>query len=166
MHNFLSKVVLIFVITAFLTGCGFHLREAFLLPAEYTPVSIEAPRKYREFGSILEQEIRRANIPMANSSQNAKLLVKLSNVDEREDLLTASATGSPLERKLILRARVNWENPQGEDVIESEEFTLQRTFVYDDTAVLAKSREAQNLMRELERELSRRIILRMRQLGS
>lgn len=165
MQKILSLTLVSLFTLSMLTACGFHLRESYQLPTEFTPVSLDVPREYREFGFILDEEMQRSSIPLVSASQAPSLLVRLSNVSETEELLTASATGSPLERKVILKAKVYWENAQGVDVLPSEEFSLQRTFVYDDTAVLAKRREADSLMRELERELSRRIILRMRQLS-
>ena len=165
MSKYLFKISVLIFSLVLVSACGFHLRESFQLPVEFTPVALDAPREYREFGSILEEEMQRASIPLAANSDVAALFVRLSKVSEKEELLTASATGSPLERKLILRAKVYWENSEGKDVIMPEDFIVQRTFVYDDTAVLAKRREAESLMRELERELSRRVILRMRQLA-
>lgn len=160
-----TKYAVVVLISLMLSACGFHVRTAYELPSEYTPVSIEMPRRYRDFNKTLKTEMGRAGIALATESDSPGLFVKLSSVSENEDLLTASATGSPLERELILKATVNWEDPQGVDVIKAETFRLNRTFVYDDTAVLSKRREAAALMRELERELSRRIILRMGQIG-
>ncbi len=160
------KSLFIVVLTiSFLSGCGFHVRQAYQLPPEMTPVYLKVPRKHRELAAILQEEMRSAKIPLASTSNSAALIVDLRQVVEEENLLTASATGSPLERALSLRVKVYWENAKGENVITPENFVLNRTFVYDDTVVLAKRREAESLTRELERELSRRIILRMRQLA-
>jgi len=160
-----KNLLILILISGLLLGCGFQLRQAFQLPVEMTPVQLKVPRKHRELAKILQEEMRSAKIPLATSANTAALIVDLRQVTEEENLLTASATGSPLERELSLRARVYWEGIDGENILEPEYFVLNRTFVYDDTAVLAKRREAESLTRELERELSRRIILRMRQLA-
>ena len=160
-----KNLFIIILITSLLTACGFHIRQAFQLPVEMTPVQLKVPREYRNLAAILQEEMRNAKIPLVSSSNAAALIIDLRRVSEEENLLTASAAGSPLERELSLRARVYWENIEGENVLEPEDFVLLRNYVYDDTVVLAKSREAESLTRELERELSRRIILRMRQLA-
>jgi len=160
-----KNLLILILISGLLLGCGFQLRQAFQLPVELTPVQLKVPRKHRELAKILQEEMRSAKIPLATSANTAALIVDLRQVTEEENLLTASATGSPLERELSLRARVYWEGIDGENILEPEYFVLNRTFVYDDTTVLAKRREAESLTRELERELSRRIILRMRQLA-
>lgn len=160
----IKNLLITILITSLLSACGFHVRQEFQLPVAMTPVYLKVPRTQRELLAIFQEEIRNAKIPLTNDPSSAALVIDLRQVVEEETLLTASATGSPLERELSLRAKVYWENAEGEDVLEPEQFVLNRTFVYDDTAVLAKRREAESLTRELERELSRRIILRMRQL--
>jgi len=162
----IKHILLIVVITSMMSACGFQIRQAFELPAELTPVQLKVPRQYRDLAAILQEEMRAAKIPLASASNTAALIIDLRQVSEEENLLTASAAGSPLERELSLRARVYWEDADGEYVLEPEDFVLLRNFVYDDTAILAKKREAESLTRELERELSRRIILRMRQLAN
>lgn len=161
----MKNLFIVILLTSLLAACGFHVRQAFQLPSEMTPVQLKVPRQYRNLAAILHEEMRAAKIPLASSTNPAALIIDLRRVSEEENLLTASAAGSPLERELSLRARVYWENIEGEDVLEPENFVLLRNYVYDDTAVLAKNREAESLTRELERELSRRIILRLRQLA-
>lgn len=161
----IKYVFVLILLSSLISACGFHVRQAFQLPVEMTPVQLKVPRQHRSLAKILQEEMRNANIPLANANNAAALIVDLRQVSEEENLLTASAAGSPLERELSLRAKVYWENTDGEDVLEPEDFVLLRNYVYDDTAILAKRREAESLTRELERELSRRIILRMRQLA-
>jgi len=165
MQIIFKKLIVALVITCLLSACGFHLREAFQLPDELSPVYIKVPRKQRELSKILQEEFRSAKIPLVSWSESASLIIDLRQVSEYEELLTASSTVSPLERELTLKATVYWEDSDGEYLLEPEDFILHRTYVYDETTVLAKSREADSLTRELERELSRRIILRMRQLA-
>ena len=161
----IKNLLMAILITSLLIGCGFHVRQEFQLPVAMTPVQLKVPRKQRELEAILQEEMRNAKIPLTNNASSAALIIDFRQVVEEENLLTASATGSPLERELTLRAKVYWENSEGEDELVPEQFVLNRTFVYDDTSVLAKRREAESLTRELERELSRRVILRLRQLA-
>ncbi|MBT8142080.1 MAG: hypothetical protein KJO88_06910 [Gammaproteobacteria bacterium] len=164
MNKFIRQFVSSVLIAVLLAGCGFQLREAYQLPEKYSPVGIDSPRVYRDLGLILKQELERSSVILSDNTNSANLVIRLQDVSETEELLTASATGSPLERELILNATVFWEDREGTDVVDSENFTLRRTYVYDERAVLSKRREADRLMRDLERELARRIILRMRQI--
>jgi len=112
----------------------------------------------------MQEQLNLSFIDMATADQDAGMLIRLSNVEQEEQLLTASAVGNPLERELYLKATVDWLSADGKEIIESERFNLRQDFVYDDEAVLAKAREADFLMQELERELARRIVARLRNL--
>ena len=125
---------------------------------------------------MIVDELKLSFIQVAQPSEQVGMLIRLEDVEELNELLTASAEGTPLERELILRANVSWvdmrrdvldensETPQVSNIIEPESFRLRRSFAYDDQAILAKEREADFLMMELERDLARRIVIRLRQL--
>jgi len=147
------------------TACGYQLRQPFAIPAEYSPVQIQVPREYRELRGTLEEQLNLSFINVAEPGDQAGLLIRLEEVEQLNELLTASAEGSPLERELILRAQVRWIDATGKDVLENETFRLRRAFAYDDQAILAKEREADFLMKELERDLAQRIVIRLRQLS-
>lgn len=148
-----------------LAACGYQLRQAFSLPEQYTPVQIQVPRQYRQLRATLEEQLSLSFVEVASAGQQAGLLIRLEDVEALNELLTASAEGSPLERELILRASVKWLDANGKEIIESERFRLRRAYSYDDQSILAKEREADYLMAELERDLSQRIVIRLRQLS-
>ena len=92
----IKNLLMAILITSLLVGCGFHVRQEFQLPVAMTPVQLKVPRKQRELAAILQEEMRNAKIPLTNSSSSAALVIDLRQVVEEENLLTASATGSPL----------------------------------------------------------------------
>lgn len=166
MSNMLKVKTALLLVTLFvMTACGYQLRQPFTLPAEYTPVQIQVPRQYRQLRATLEEQLRLSFVPVAKQGEKAGLLIRLEDVREDNELLTASAEGSPLERELILRASVRWVDAAGKEVLEKEDFRLRRAYAYDDRAILAKAREAEFLMAELERDLAQRIVIRLRQLS-
>jgi len=166
-----KKIKLFSVLLAVLlvSACGYQLRQAFILPEQYTPVQIQVPREYRQLRAAIEEQLKLSFVDVAEPGEAAGLLIRLAEVEGLNELLTASAEGTPLERELSLRASVRWVDAQGDaqgqELIEAETFRLRRAYSYDDQAILAKEREANFLMDELERDLAQRIVVRLRQLS-
>ncbi|NNM14879.1 MAG: hypothetical protein HKO58_11180, partial [Gammaproteobacteria bacterium] len=109
MNKFIRQFISCVLLVGLLAGCGFQLRETYQLPEKYSPVGIDSPRVYRDLGLILKQELERSSVILSDNTNSANLVIRLQDVSETEELLTASATGSPLERELILNATVFWE---------------------------------------------------------
>jgi len=160
-----SGLLIIFLLSSLLTACGYQLRQAFTLPEQYTPVSLQVPRQQRELHASMKSQLNLSFVDIADAGEASGLIIRLENVVETNELLTASSEGTPLERELVLQANVRWLDSEGNDVIEAERFRLRRAFSYDDQSILAKEQEAEFLMAELERDLAQRIVVRLRQLS-
>ena len=146
-----------------LTACGYQLRQSIDLPEQYKPVGIDLDRQYRDLRKAISDELEANFLEQANNNEDANLIIHFESVLQDNQLLTASAEGSPVERELVLIARVSWLDAEGKVVIPAEKFSLRRAYAYDDRAILSKEREADYLMTELEKDLAQRIVIRIRQ---
>ncbi len=173
------------------TGCGFKLRgqlsgdlqnKQIVVDAEnyYHPLAVELRRRLqilgagvKKPGSISEHRPEQSG-PEAQSSEspaNKTLYVFLSDPLEQTQTLSVDIDGRPLEYELSLQvnAKISMlgnsstgSTGQIENLEEPVSMRVRRVLVYDKEQLLAKSRERQQILEEMNRALIEQVAERLR----
>jgi LPS-assembly lipoprotein len=146
----LFRVVLI--LPLLLTACGFHVRGAANLPPEISVVYIDSVNRYSEFYQALVTEIRGSRLTLADNSEKADTVIRVSQDISGRRVLSVSARNVPTEFEVSYTVRFSV-FMEGEEVLTPKQLVRIREYTYDETLVLGKAREEEVLRRAIAADL-------------
>lgn len=144
-----------------LTGCGFQLRGSSPVPAALQPLAIDCPSSLPgQFCQSLREQLELGGIELRNPDQSDYLL-RLS--DYRQDRRASAITAQAAAAEYILRHTVAMELVTKDQVplIATTDLSASETYRYDETNVLAKQREEDELRQQLGDRLAQQVIFRL-----
>lgn len=144
-----------------LTGCGFQLRGSSPVPAALQPLAIDCPASLPgQFCQSLREQLELGGIELRNPDQSDYLL-RLS--DYRQDRRASAITAQAAAAEYILRHTVAMELLTKDQIplIATTDLSASETYRYDETNVLAKQREEDELRQQLGDRLAQQIIFRL-----
>lgn len=165
MHRPLTAIKLLWLLVMFsLTACGFHLRGAYQLPAEMSSVYISA-QQYTELQLDLKRILKANGSQIETDATNAQSVIKIEKETTTERVISVDSSGRAREYEIKLAIVFSMSLPaeknQTRTLIKSKKLELIRDYVYDNQAVLGKSREKNVLIRDMQRDASRLIMLQI-----
>lgn len=163
------RLPLVLTVALALSACGFHLRGSpelaggnRALPAEMAVTAIEAPSQTSELVRHLKRALRSADVTVVETEAvpGAALLTLSEELDRR--VLSVDSEGRAVEYELLYtvtyrvsRDDIAWEIPE-------QSFTLSRDYYFDRLEALAASRQEALLRQDMQREMARLILDRIR----
>lgn len=144
-----------------LTGCGFQLRGSSPVPAALQPLAIDCPSSLPgQFCQSLREQLELGGIELRNPGQ-ADYLLRLS--DYRQDRRASAITAQAAAAEYILRHTVAMELVTKDQIplIANTDLNASETYRYDETNVLAKQREEDELRQQLGDRLAQQVIFRL-----
>ncbi|WP_286265645.1 LPS assembly lipoprotein LptE [Thalassotalea atypica] len=143
------------LITALLTGCGFHLRGDFLLPPELQTLYVSSVDRHGELTRLVKNHFAINKVNLVKSSQGdiPELKILKDNLNRRT--LSVFPNGQVAEYELIYSVR--YQLKLGNDS-QQYSFELNRDYQDDPDKALAKSRELSLILSELRQEAADRIL--------
>ena len=144
-----------------LTGCGFQLRGSSPVPAALQPLAIDCPSSLPgQFCQSLREQLELGGIELRNPGQ-ADYLLRLS--DYRQDRRASAITAQAAAAEYILRHTVAMELVTKDQIplIATTDLNASETYRYDETNVLAKQREEDELRQQLGDRLAQQVIFRL-----
>jgi len=154
------RAILVFVLAAFLAGCGFQLRGQAALP--FASAYVEAG------DSALAQRLRRHledKKKLAPTRADAEIIVLLSQERRDKTILSLSGAGKVREYRLshVVEMAVTRPDadPDAAPLLAPAILRSSRDFAYSDTQILAKEAEEAQLNRDMENELLSQILRRL-----
>jgi len=150
-----------------LSACGFHLRGAYRLPASMTTTYVDAANENSELVRSLKRALQASDIHLVDSTQQAGAILRL--FDERRTRRVISVDSRGRAREYALSYQVSFQllatqqEPQQEPQQEHAKQTLklERDFLFDAEDVLGKGREEATLIRDMQQDMVRLIMLRL-----
>ncbi|ABM19820.1 LPS assembly lipoprotein LptE [Marinobacter nauticus] len=144
-----------------LTGCGFQLRGSSPVPAALQPLAIDCPASMPgQFCQSLREQLKLGGIELRDPGQSDYLL-RLS--DYRQDRRASAITAQAAAAEYILRHTVAMELVTRDQIplIATTDLSASETYRYDETNVLAKQREEDELRQQLGDRLAQQVIFRL-----
>ena len=147
-----------------LTACGFHLRGDFQLPDELSTVFLSA-----KSSTVLVEDLKlilktNGSVVVSDATQ-ASSSIKIEKEQNRQRVISVDSSGRAREYELTYEVqfsvKTQSENEQRKIRIDNKKLKLIRDYVYDSEAVLGKSREKSILVRDMQRDASRLIMLQI-----
>jgi len=147
--------------TAMLAGCGFQLRGTSPVPATLQPLAVDCPDSLPgRFCQSVRDQLRLGGVELKDAA-SADYVLRLRNYqqDRRASAITAQAAAA----EYILRHQVTMELMTADRIplIAATDLTTSETYRYDETNVLAKQREEEELRQQLGDRLAQQVLFRL-----
>lgn len=148
-----------------LAGCGFHLRNALLLPPGLGPLQVDARDPYSELARDLERALARSGaeiIPAGTPAAEGDHAV-LHIIGEHWGNTPISIDQFGRSQEFTLRYAVIFDlrNADGSDLVPQQAIELARDYVSVPTRSIGTEGEREVLMREMKREMVVSILRRI-----
>lgn len=149
--------------TLTLSGCGFHIRGHFQVPSNLTEITLKS-QPQSVLAEKLEHALMAKNIQTFRQLQENTPVIEL--VEEKLDrrILSLLASGQVAEYELLYTVKVSITDARGEAT--EQQIQLSRDYQDDPNFALAKTREFELIIKEMQDDAVERILLLINQFFS
>jgi len=159
------RLIPLLLFALLLGACGFQLREQRPLPPLFEYTYIEAADRYSLFYQRLTMALRAGGATLVDNRADASAVLRIrSDVSDRR-VLSVSARNVPRELDVYYTVRFSVE-ANGRTMIPLEEISISREFTWDETQVLGKQNEEEQLRAALATDLVGLLTRRLSVLGT
>jgi len=144
------------------TACGFHLQGVARLPPAFATTQLVAEDRYTDFHRALEDALRASGSQLAGAGATAT--VEVLTDDSGQRVLSVSASNTPTEYEVYYTIRYGVRIGDKE-ALTPKVLTLTQAYSFNETAVLAKEQEQEQIRAALARELAALVMRRLAALG-
>lgn len=157
----MPRVLIAALLALALSACGFHLRNALVLPAELSSVRVVSGDPYSPLAESLAEAIERAGA--APTEANVATTATLEVQSERWGNTPISIDQFGRAQEFSLRYAVVFalRRPDGSFMLAKQAVELSRDYVASPTDLIGSESEREILTRELRRDMSAAILRRV-----
>ena len=163
-HPKLQKfTVLLFVLclAAALYGCGFRLRGTADLPSAMRVTCIEGVRPHGTLAVDFAAMLRLRNIDVTDDCSFATATLRISNNNVEKLVVSVDTAGNVQEYEIRQTIVFSVQATDGSIVVNEQQVTLGRDYIFSSTDVLGKTREEQVVRATLQKNLVNLAMLRI-----
>lgn len=140
-----------------MSACGFHLQGALTIPVEMEHTYIEAVDRHSLFYRELRVQLQAAGVQLVDSSADASATFSIFIDDTNQRVLSVSARNVPTEYEVYYSVRYSLTGDE-RTLLEPQFITLTRDYTYDETLVLGKAREEDQMREAIVDDLVRIVL--------
>jgi LPS-assembly lipoprotein len=148
------------LVLAGLTACGFHLQGAARVSPRLAAVELVAPDRYSDLQQALRESLSLSGARLVEVAGSPTATLRLTRDEHGRRVLSVSARNTPREVEVFYTAEFSIESG-GQVLVPVQEITLTRSLSYDETALLAKEQEQEQVRAALAREVAALITRRL-----
>ena len=160
-----NKNLIWLLILFMLSACGFHLRGALQLPDEFSSVYLSGKNSGSELLRDLKRILQTNGSQLQDNALDARAIIKIEDEITTQRVVSVDSQGRASEYELklgiIFSVGLVEDKEHTGFRIKSKKLELVRDYIYDNEAVLGKSREKEILIRDMQRDASRLIMLQI-----
>jgi len=162
---FFVKGLLSVMMLLMVTSCGFHLRGAFQLPAEMATVYLQAKNANSELLLDIKRTLKTNGSVVVDDATKATASLKIESEKQTQRVISVDNHGRASEYELKFEVVYSLSTLSASEKntiqIKARKLELIRDYLYDSTAVLGSSREKATLIRDMQRDASRLMMLQI-----
>ena len=152
------RIALAFVLAAALAGCGFQLRGTAALPFE----TLYMPGASGGIALDLKRNIQSGTrTTVVDDPKKAEAVLDFTQEVREKNILSLSATGRVSEYELRYRVGFRVHDGKGGEFLPVTTVQLTRSVSFNDSAVLAKETEEQQLYRDMQTDMVQQVMRRL-----
>lgn len=145
-----------------LSACGFHLRDALVLPADIGQVRVTARDPYSPLAQSLERALARAGAQIAEPDARGRMsTLAIRSEHWASTPLSIDQFGRAQEYTLRYAVVFALVDASGDEIVPQQAVELARDYISVPTDLTGTDTEAELLGRELQREMTASILRRI-----
>jgi len=160
-----SWLAIVLISSVMLSACGFHLRGAFQLPDEMSLVYLSAKNRNSELLQDIKRTLKTNGSIVVGDATKAKASLKIKSEKQTQRVISVNSHGLASEYELKFEVIYSLNIVNGSELtavrIKERKIILIRDYLYDSSAVLSSGREKSVLIRDMQRDASRLIMLQI-----
>lgn len=158
----LLRPMLVLLLSLALAACGFHLRDALVLPADLGPLRVVSQDPYSPLAESVSEALTRAGAVAAatGSTQNVATL-RIASERWASMPLSVDAAGRAQEYTLRYAVVFRLNRADGSDLVPQQVIELSRDYISVPTNSAGTEGEREILTRELRRDMVASILRRI-----
>ena len=142
-----------------LGACGFSPVAPAQIPFEK---HYDAAPDYSSFGAQFKRYVESfSRSRLANAPRQADAILEILDETQQKQILSLSAAGRVQEYLLRYRIAFRVRDANGKELLPADEITLERDFIYDDDAALAKENEELFLYQDMRQDAIQQLVRRL-----
>jgi LPS-assembly lipoprotein len=145
--------------TLLLGACGFHLRGQEPMP--FKSIYLDAGNPKSPFIGELRRDFERSRVTQTATAKAADVVLQIVFENSEMQILTLDSSGRVTEFRLVYRVSLRAYDHKKQDWIPSIVMEMHRDFFYDDSLVLAKQSEQNQLADSMYKEMAQQIVRRL-----
>ncbi|GAB3344745.1 LPS assembly lipoprotein LptE [Marilutibacter aestuarii] len=153
--------LLVVVLVLALPACGFHLRDALVLPPDLGPVRVVSADRYSPLAESLSRSIERAGAELALPDQTDTAVLDLVAERWGDTPISVDAFGRAQEYSLRYATIFEVRSADGTVLVPRQAVELSRDYISVPTNSVGTEGERDILVKELRREMSASILRRI-----
>lgn len=156
----LPRLALLMLVTVF-TACGFHLRGDVALAPVLEDTYLKSKEPYSGISAALRNTLQSAGARLVSDPEQASAVLHVINSRSLRRVLSVGSGGKASEYELYEEVTFALEDNQGNELLPAQTLKSIRDLVFDETELLGKVAEAEDIKRQMQRNLARQILTRI-----
>jgi LPS-assembly lipoprotein len=148
------------LVALLLAGCGFHLQGAVRTSPRLAAVYVDASDEFTEFHRAMLSSLRGSGVRVTTHRAEATAVLRITKDQSSQRVLSVSGSNSPTEYEVFYTVIYAVESG-GTELIEPQTLSLTRDYSFDETALLAKEHEQEQIRTALARQLADLVMHRL-----
>lgn len=144
-----------------LSGCGFHLRGSFEVPAEASPVYVTGSPS----GPVnkIRQSLRHADVALVEEMAKARTVIHVFKEEFERRVLAVDGRGKAVEFELSYKLTFDIVDGGGKELLPRQSLEIKRNQINPETGViLGKIEEEAYIRADMEQDAVERVLQRLR----
>lgn len=160
-----SAKLFVYALIVMISGCGFHLRGAYELPAEMNFTHISAANQNSELVRGLKRVLQANQLTLVDNAVDAGAILRIISETSGKRVLSVDSQGRAREYELQYSVKFEVTSKDNGFSLSPQELKLQREFLFDPEDVLGKGSEEADLFKGMQQDMVRLIMLRLQAHG-
>lgn len=153
----LSRLCIVFAVATLLAACGFQLRGKEDLAFD----TLYVQGANLSISKQLKRQLEINGVEIVTNPEKAELVLELMSEDTEQEILSLSGEGVVREYELFYRVHFRLRNPASETWGPVQIIENRRDFTYDDTQLLAKQFEREQIYNDMRSDATRELLRRL-----
>jgi len=153
LRRLVSSLSLLLVFSL-LSGCGFHLRGSYEVPAFLNEITLRTPADIKGFNKEMRLALERRNI----LPEGGDILLDITREDITRQTSTVDSHAKAAEYTLIYTVEYRVGSVDSKAYGERQQLILRRSYQYSNTNVVGKNTEEETLIHELRVDAAQQIV--------
>jgi len=140
-----------------MSACGFQLQGVLTIPSDMERTYIETADRYSLFYRELRVQLQAAGVQLVDSPADASATFSILIDDTNQRVLSVSARNVPTEYEVYYSVRYSLTGDE-RTLLEPQFITLTRDYTYNETLVLGKAHEEDQIREAIVNDLVRVVL--------